>query len=230
MAKMSNLATFADDDKPREKALQQGIGVLSDAELLAILLRVGVKGRNVIDVARDILAKFGNDLSRLSKVSPRELTQLVPGIGPTKAITVIAALELGQRVRGAAARNKAQMTSSAAIYDYVRHDLEDLDHEEFRALMLDKRLGVICMEQISSGGIDATVVDIRMVIKRALDARAVSMAVIHNHPSGALTPSMQDDSLTRRIAEACKLLDIRLLDHIIVAPTGYYSYSDAGKL
>ncbi len=224
------LRDFADDEKPREKALQQGFGALSDAELLAILLRVGVKGRNVIDVARDILEKYGNDLGRLANASARELTQLVPGIGPTKAITVKAALELGLRCRSAAARVKPQMNSSSGIYEYTRHVLEDLDHEEFWILLLDKRLGVITMEQISSGGMDMTAVDIRVVMKRALDARAVCMVALHNHPSGQLMPSMQDDTLTRRIKDAAALFDIRLIDHLIIAPTGYYSYCDRGRL
>jgi len=224
------LRDFADDEKPREKALNQGFGALSDAELLAILLRVGIKGRNVIDVARDILEKFGNDLARLAAASPRELTQLVPGIGPTKAITVKAALELGQRCRGAAARVKPRLNTSEKIYEYVRGEFEHLDHEEFRVLMLNRRLGVISEERISSGGIDTTIVDVRMVIKRALDARAISMVLVHNHPSGQLVPSMSDDTLTRRIKEAAALFDIRLLDHVIIASSGYYSYSDRGKI
>lgn len=224
------LRDFADDDKPREKALARGIGALSDAELLAILLRVGVRGKNVIDVSRDILACFGNDLGRLAKASPRELSQLVPGIGPAKAITVIAALELGQRCRGAMARTKPQLTSSQAIYDYMSDKVEMLDHEEFWAVMLNRRLGVEAIEKISSGGMDSTVVDVRLLVKRALDARAVALALVHNHPSGALQPSMQDDSLTRRIKQACELLDIRVIDHLIIAPSGYYSYSDQGRL
>lgn len=224
------LRDLADDDKPREKALNQGFGALSDAELLAILLRVGVKGRNVIDVARDILEKFGNDLARLAAASPRELTQLVPGIGPTKAITVKAALELGQRCRGAAARVKPQLNTSQKIYEYMRGELEHLDYEEFRVLMLNKRLGVISVERISSGGIDSTVVDIRMIIKRALDARAVGMTLVHNHPSGQLSPSMHDDTLTRRIKNAAALFDIRLIDHVIITSAGYYSYADNGKI
>lgn len=227
---MLMLRNLADDEKPREKALTRGIGVLSDAELLAILLRVGVRGKSVIDVARDILAKFGNDLGRLAKASPRELAQIVPGIGPAKAITVIAALELGQRCRGAMARQKPQMTGSRAIYDFMRQKMEMLDHEEFWALMLNKRLGVEALERISSGGMDATVVDVRMLVKRALDARAVAVALIHNHPSGALIPSIQDDSLTRRIRQACDLLDIRVIDHLIISPSGYYSYADESRL
>ncbi|MCM1310037.1 MAG: DNA repair protein RadC [Bacteroides sp.] len=224
------LRDIADDEKPREKALNQGFGALTDSELLAILLRVGIKGKSVINVAREILDKYGNDLSRLAAASPRELTQLVPGIGPTKAITVKAALELGQRCRASAAKSKPQLNSSEKIYEYIRYDLEQLDHEEFWVLMLNKRLGAISFERISTGGLDMTAVDIRMIIKHALDARAIAMVVAHNHPSGNLLPSMQDDNLTKRIKEAAALLDIRLLDHIIVAASGYYSYNDRGRL
>lgn len=221
---------FADDDKPREKAMNQGVGALTDAELLAILLRTGVQGKNVIEVSREILANFGNDLARLAKASPRELSQIVSGIGPAKAITVMAALELGSRCRGAAARERQQMTSSNLIYAYLREKMQDLVHEEFRVVMLNKRLGVEFDERISSGGMDATVVDMRMLMKRVLDARAAAIIVAHNHPSGALKPSAQDDALTRRIKETCALFDIRLVDHLIISPTGYYSYADRGRL
>lgn len=221
---------FADDDKPREKAMNQGVGALTDAELLAILLRTGVQGKNVIEVSREILANFGNDLARLAKASPRELSQIVSGIGPAKAITVMAALELGSRCRGASARERQQMTSSNLIYAYLREKMQDLVHEEFRVVMLNKRLGVEFDERISSGGMDATVVDMRMLMKRVLDARAAAIIVAHNHPSGALKPSAQDDALTRRIKEACALFDIRLVDHLIISPTGYYSYADRGRL
>lgn len=224
------ITQLADDDKPREKALNQGIGVLTDAELLAILLRTGVQGKNVIEVARSILGCFGNDLSRLAKASPRELTQLVPGIGPAKAITVIAALELGSRCRGAMARRKPQISSSASSYEYLRERMQDLDHEEFWVVMLNRRLGIEFAERVSAGGMDATVVDVRLLIKKALDARASAIIVAHNHPSGNLKPSMADDSLTRRIKDACALLDIRLVDHLIISPTGYYSYSDNTRL
>lgn len=224
------ITRLADDDKPREKAINQGIGVLTDAELLAILLRTGIQGQNAIEVSRSILACFGNDLSRLAKASPRELAQLVPGIGPAKAITVIAALELGSRCRGAMAKEKPQVSSSQASYEYLRPKMEYLDHEEFWAVMLNRRLGIEFAERVSIGGMDATVVDLRLLVKKALDARASAIIVAHNHPSGALTPSMQDDALTRRIKDACALLDIRLLDHLIISPTGYYSYSDHSKL
>lgn len=224
------IRNLADDEKPREKALRHGIQTLTNAELLAILLRVGVQGKSVIDVSQDILNHFGGNLGNLAKTTPGELTAIVKGIGPAKALTVIAALELGQRVRRSNARIKPRMTGSANIYDYVRDRVEFLDHEQFWVLMLNKSLGVEALEMISLGGMDATVVDIRLLAKRALDARAVAVALIHNHPSGALTPSMQDDSLTRRIKTACETLDIRVIDHLIISPTGYYSYSDQGRL
>ena len=224
------IRNLADDEKPREKALRHGIATLTDAELLAILLRVGVAGKSVIDVSHDILAHFSNDLGRMARTSTRELTSIVKGIGPAKALTVIAALELGQRCRQSGARIKPQMNSSQSIYDYMRDKVEFLDHEQFWVLMLNKRLGVESLELISSGGMDSTVVDIRLLVKRALDARAVAVALIHNHPSGALTPSAPDDALTRRIKAACETLDIRVIDHIIISPTGYYSYSDNSRL
>lgn len=224
------IRNLAEDEKPREKALRHGISTLTDAELLAILLRVGVTGKSVIDVAHDILAHFSNDLGRMAHTSTHELTGIVKGIGPAKALTVIAALELGQRCRTSGARIKPQMTDSRSIYDYVRDKVEFLDHEQFWVLMLNKRLGVESLEQISSGGMDSTVVDIRMIVKRALDARAIAVALIHNHPSGALNPSIQDDTLTRRIKAACETLDIRVIDHLIISPTGYYSYSDSSRL
>lgn len=224
------IRNLADDDKPREKALAQGIGVLSDAELMAILLRTGVAGKNAIEVAREILGQFGNDLGRLAKASPRELAQSVGGIGPAKAITVVAALELGSRCREASARVKPRLTTSAAIYDYLRERMQDLDHEEFHAVMLNRGLGVEHTESISAGGMDATVVDLRLLMKKALDARAWAIAVAHNHPSGNLRPSAQDDALTRRIKEAAALLDIRLIDHLIITAQGYYSYNDEGRL
>lgn len=224
------MLNLQDDEKPREKALRHGIKVLSDTELLAILLRVGVEGRSVLEVCNDILDHFHQNLDALAKASPRELQTIVKGIGPAKALTITAALELGQRVRQSAARQKPLMASSEAIYDFIRDQVEDLDHEEFWLLMLNRRLGVEAVERISSGGMASTVVDVRMIIKRALDARAVAMALVHNHPSNNLNPSQQDDAITRRIKSACELFEIRLIDHVIVGPGGYYSYSDRGKL
>ncbi len=220
---------LADDDKPREKALAQGIGVLSDAELLAILLRVGIKGKNVLEVAREILRLHDNDLAKLARTTPRALAKMVPGIGPTKAITLIAALELGLRCRGAVDRaaQTRPITGSEALYEYIRGRLEMLTHEEFWIIILNQRLVPVACERITQGGIAATLVDVRMLFKRAIDHQAVAIALAHNHPSGQLRPSMQDDQLTRKIVEGAKLLDIRVIDHIIVSPSAYFSYADS---
>lgn len=222
---------LADDDKPREKALGQGIGVLTDAELLAILLRVGIKGKNVIEVSREILRLHDNDLAKLARTTPRALAKMVPGIGPTKAITIIAALELGLRARGAMARSAQtkSITGSEALYEYIRTRLERLPHEEFWVIILNQRLAPIACERVSQGGIAATMVDIRMLFKKVIDHQASTIALVHNHPSGQLKPSMQDDDLTRRIVAGARTLDIRVLDHIIVTPSAYYSYADQGS-
>lgn len=218
------------DERPREKALRLGIQALSDAELLAVLLRVGVKGHDVIAVSRDILQKFDNDLGRLARSTSTELQQLVPGIGPTKAITLIAALELGIRCRSAMVREKTLVVSSESIYNLMKDQLESLGHEEFWIIYLSRRLSVEAQEKISSGGMDSTVVDVRVIVKKALDARASAVVLVHNHPSGTLQPSVHDDSLTKRIKGACDLLDIRVVDHVIIAPGGFYSYADNGRL
>lgn len=218
------------DDRPREKALIHGIGSLTNAELLAILLRVGIQGRSVVDVAQDILEKFQNDLSRIVRSTPAELTQLVPGIGPAKAMTVIAALELGSRCRDSLRRQKPSMASSEAVYEYMSESLEGIDHEEFWVLILNRRLAIESKELVSLGGMDSTVVDLRILVKKVLDARASGVILVHNHPSGQLRPSPQDDALTRRIQDACKFFDIKVYDHVIIGPGGFYSYSDQGRL
>lgn len=223
---------LAAGDKPREKALSQGIGVLTDAELLAILLRVGTAGKSVLSVARDILRQHDNDLARLSRTTPMALAKMVPGMGPAKAITVIAALELGLRARGAMARAQQveSITGSQALYEYIRTRLELLTHEEFWIIILNQRLAPIACERVSQGGIAATLVDIRLLFKKVIDHQASTIALVHNHPSGQLRPSAQDDDLTRRILAGAKTLDIRVIDHIIVTPSAYYSFADEGHL
>lgn len=223
---------LADEEKPREKALNQGIATLTDAELLAILLRVGIKGKSVLTVAREILRIHDNDLAKLARQTPRALAKIVPGIGPTKAITLIAALELGLRARGAMARSMTDkpLAGSEMIYEYMRPRLELLTHEEFWVIMLNNNLKPMACERVNQGGIASTMVDVRILFKKVIDHQASTIAVCHNHPSGKLTPSIQDDELTKRISAAAKTLDIRLLDHLIIAPTGFYSYHDQGRL
>lgn len=232
MSDTDKLALMADDDKPREKALKFGVKTLTDAELLAIMLRVGIQGKNVLEVAREILRIHGNDLANLAGTTPPALARMVPGMGPTKAITVAAAIELGVRARGAMARRHKQnsITGAADLYDHLSQYVEMLAHEEFWVVMLSQKLSVMSCQRISQGGMAATVVDLRLLFKRVLDSGATTIAVAHNHPSGQLRPSMQDDTLTHRIVEAAKLLDVRVIDHLIITADGYYSYADQGRL
>jgi DNA repair protein RadC len=223
---------LADDDKPREKALTQGIRALTPNELIAILLRTGIKGRSVMEVSRQILAMCDGNLARLARMTPGELTRMVPGIGPTKAITLIAAIELGVRCHGAMAQlNEApQLSSSQAVYDLMCPKLERLNHEEFWVLMLNRRNRVDSMQCVSRGGMSTTVVDCKLLFKQVIDAQCDSIILVHNHPSGSTKPSQQDDTLTKHICSGAKLLDIRVLDHIIITPGSYYSYSDEGRI
>lgn len=224
---------LADDDKPREKAMKLGVKSLTDAELLAILLRVGIKGNSVLGVSRDILRLNNNSLGQLSRCTALHLSQMVPGMGPAKAVTVLAALELGIRARADIAdteRRNKPISGSRSLFEYIRTKVEDLVHEEFWVIMLSQRLMPMAAVRVGQGGFAATVVDMRMLFKQVLDHQCTCIAMAHNHPSGALIPSAQDDTLTRRICEAAKLLDIRVVDHIIVGHEDYYSYADNGKL
>lgn len=229
---MSLIKNLADDDKPREKALKYGCRSLTASELIAILLRTGLQGKSVIQVSQEILAMCSNDLSQLCRMTPQQLSRLVPGIGPTKAITLMAAIELGARCQSELTRvnEKLQITSSQLIYNHMRDRLERLPHEEFWVLMMNRANRVESEWMVSQGGMAATVVDLKLLFKKVIDAQASSIVLVHNHPSGNLMPSMQDDDLTRRICNAAKLLDIRVLDHLIITPAGFYSYFDSNKL
>ncbi len=224
---------MAEDDRPREKALKFGIRTLTDAELLAILLRVGVKGCSVLQVARNILQLHDNDLGQLASCTPRKLAQLVPGMGPTKAITVSAAIELGIRAQASIARkqtHECQIRGSEGCYNYIRDKLINLPHEEFWVIMLSHRLVPIACERVSTGGISATMVDARILFKKVIDHQASAIVLVHNHPSGNLTPSPQDDDLTHRLVQGAKTLDVRIIDHLIITAATYYSYADEGRL
>lgn len=220
------------DDRPREKAWQQGTSALTESELLAILLRTGIKGKSVVAVSREIMRMYDNDPARLARTNPRELSRLVPGIGPTKAITVMAAIELGARCQSslAAVGQYPKVDSSQAFYWLMRPRLERLPHEEFWVLALNRANRVETKWMLSQGGMASTVVDLRLLFKRVLDSQACAIALVHNHPSGQLVPSGQDDSLTRRVVEAGRLLDIKVIDHLIIGPTGFYSYHDNGRM
>ena len=231
MSDSEMMRDLAAEDRPREKAMTQGIASLTASELLAILLRTGVHGKNVVQLSREILAGVDNDLARLARMTPGDLAQ-IQGLGPAKAITLVAAVELGLRCRGALQSiNQWPLIRNAEDVDMLmRPQLERIRHEEFWVLALNRAGRVEARLLISSGGFHATVVDTKVLFKKALDARASSLILVHNHPGGNLTPSAQDDALTRRIAEGGKILDIQVLDHVIISPVGFFSYRDEGRL
>lgn len=224
------------DDRPREKAFNNGVDTLSDAELIAIILRDGLPGLSVIDMSKAMLHDCDNSLLRVGSMTPLEMTRKFKGVGRAKAIALAAAFELGQRFRreieAENARRKAapRVTSSRVAYDFINKRLCRLPHEEFWIIMLSRANNIIGTHCVSRGGMSATVVDVRLIIHTAINHLAAGMILVHNHPSDNLQPSPQDDSLTKRIVEAAKLLDIRVFDHLIIGSDSYYSYNDQGRL
>ncbi len=220
---------WSEDDRPREKLERLGADALSDAELLAILIGSGSAKESAVDLMRRILGDCRNNLNTLGKMTIHELTQY-HGMGPAKAITILAACELGRRRKEAKAEERPQIGSASAIYKLMVDELRDKPVEEFHALMLNQRLQLIKKVLISRGGLTETAVDVRVIMKEALLCNATAMAVCHNHPSGNTRPSRQDDSLTQTIRAACDTMRIHLVDHVVVADGAYYSYNDEGKL
>ncbi|MBD5210211.1 MAG: DNA repair protein RadC [Barnesiella sp.] len=217
-------------DKPREKALQNGIATLSNAELLAIVFGSGLPGRSVVDLSRDILLDNDNRLSRLARMSVHEVVRKYKGIGEAKAISLAAAFELGARCALDMKQLDPQVKGSDTVYELLRGKMELLNHEEFRVVHLNRANRIIFEETVSRGGTASTLVDVKLVMKSALDKLSSALIFVHNHPSGNLNPSAADDQLTRRLKQAADLLEIRVLDHIIISPQGYYSYNDNGRL
>lgn len=224
------ISDLSDDDKPREKALRNGIRSLSDTELMALLLGGGVPGKSVLELSQEIYGAYGRSLSQMAQASVRDMCSRFKGVGPAKAITLAAALELGGRRKDVREQQRPQIKSSTDAYDIIRGQLENLPTEEFWVILLSRANRVINTECISRGGTGATVVEPKIVMKRAIEHLASAIILAHNHPSGQNHPSPQDDTLTRRIKQAGEILDIRVLDHIIVTPTTFYSYSDNSKL
>lgn len=223
-----SIKQWAPDDRPREKLLSKGPEALSNSELLAILLSTGTKTKSAIEVGKEVLALTGDNLNVLGKLSLKELMK-VDGIGEAKAITIAAALELGRR-RQATDAQKSTVRSSADIAHYLQAQLRDKTHEVFMVAFLNRANKIIHIETISEGGITATVVDTRIILKKALEQNAVNLVLCHNHPSGSLKPSKADEQLTQKIKQAALLLDIGVIDHVIVSEDGYYSFADEGLL
>lgn len=224
------IADLDSTDKPREKALRNGIDTLSNAELLAIILGSGLPGKSVIALSQEILRDNGNRLSRLSRMSIHELTSKYNGIGPAKAVSLAAAFELGTRCQTDLAMTDPRISSSDSVYQIMRQSMERLPYEQFRVLHLNRANRIIFDDCVSKGGTTHTVVDIKLVMKRAIDKLSSGLIFVHNHPSGTLQPSKADDELTQRLKKAAEILDIKVLDHLIISASGYYSYSDDGRL
>jgi len=210
------ITDWPDAERPRERLLAQGAAALSDAELLAIFLRVGVAGMSAVDLARALLAHFDNSLARLVAAGPQELTR-VNGIGPAKAAQLVATLELARRGLREELRNRPTLSAPASVRDWLRLSLSGLGHEVFVALWLDARHHLIADEELFRGTLTQASVYPREVVKRALAHNAAAVILAHNHPSGAAEPSPADQMLTRNLKEALALVDVRLLDHFIVA-------------
>ena len=221
---------WAEDDRPREKMLNKGVGALSNAELLAILIGSGTQTETAVDLAKILLQKYSNDLFELGKLSPNELAKQVKGIGKAKAVAISAALELGKRRRLLLPKQLESIKSSTSVAEEFYPIMSDLTHEEFWVLLLNKANKQIGKYKISSGGISSTIVDSRIILKYAIENLASNVVLVHNHPSGSLSPSRDDVELTKKIIIGCKALDIIVLDHIIIGQNKYYSFSDEGLL
>ncbi|MEI6347358.1 MAG: DNA repair protein RadC [Bacteroidota bacterium] len=223
------ISEWKDSDKPREKMISNGKNSLSDAELIAILMGSGNSKESAVDLAQRILSDNQNNLIELSRKSISDLT-IYTGVGEAKAISILAALELGQRRRQAEVIERKQVKSSSDVFEYMSVYLSDLTHESFWVILLNRANNIITQKSVSEGGTTSTVVDIKMIAKYAIDNHATGVILAHNHPSGNTQPSEQDNKLTDKIKNALNIFDITLLDHIIVCSTKYYSYADEGNI
>ncbi len=228
MAEYISIKNWSEDDKPREKLAANGRETLSNAELLGILLGNGTRNKSAVDLARDIFQLANNDLNQLAKLSIKDFCQ-ISGIGPAKAITIIAAIELGGRRKKAETTNNFIQSSNDA-YCYFRPLLQDKQYEEFWVLLLNRNNKILKAEKVSDGGISYTVADPKRIFKSALENSASHLVLCHNHPSGNLEPSSADHSLTKKLIAAAKNLDMTIIDHIIVTDRGYYSFADEGQI
>jgi DNA repair protein RadC len=219
------IKAWAEDDRPREKMLQKGRSALSDAELIAILIGSGSKNESAVDLSKRILQSAGNNLSALGSLSLNDLMKF-KGIGEAKAITIAAALELGRRRNSEVSPILETLNSSHSVFNYIAPQLQDLPHEEFWMITLNRANKPLGKHFLSKGGITATMVDMRLLAKQAIEQLAVGVILVHNHPSGNIQPSEQDKQLTKKVKEALSLVEISLLDHLIVANNTYFSFAD----
>lgn len=224
-----SIKQWSSGDQPREKLILQGSKSLSEAELIAILMRAGTRNKSALDLAKELLTHHDNSLAALAKLSVHELMK-IKGIGEAKAVTISAALELGRRRVTENAMQKGQITSSLDAYEILHPRMRDLTQEAFWIILLDRRSKVISVEEIHVGGMSAMVVDPKVIFQKALERKACSVILSHNHPSGATSPSIEDIRLTEKIKSAGSFMDIKVLDHVIIGEGAYYSFADEGKM
>jgi DNA repair protein RadC len=220
-----NIKSWAEEDRPREKLILKGRNTLSDAELIAILIGSGNKNETAVELSKKILSSINNNLNKLGKLNISDLTQF-NGIGEAKAISIIAALELGRRRKDTKVEKRSAIKSSKDAYNVVADVLSDLPHEEFWVIYLNKKNEVVKKENISKGGVDGTVADTKIIFKTAIEQLASAIILCHNHPSGNLKPSNADITLTKKIKESGTLIDIPVLDHLIIGEKNYFSFAD----
>ena len=229
MSEKLTIANWSPDDQPREKLRDKGPQTLTKAELLAILVGSGYPGVSAVELMQQILERCNNNLNTLGKMSIRDLCQY-KGVGEAKAITILAACELGKRRQMETAEERPDLGTATRIYNHMHPVLQDEDVEEFWILLMNQNHRLIKKMRIARGGISEVSVDVRIIIKEAVLANATILAVCHNHPSGSLKPSAMDDDLTYSIQNACRLMRIRFLDHVIITDGAYYSYHEEGKV
>jgi DNA repair protein RadC len=229
MEQRNQILNWTKEERPREKFRLKGMQSLSDAEILGILIQNGTRNKTAIDLGRELLQLSKNNLRELGKLTLRDLMR-IKGIGEAKAINILAALELGRRKQAIESLDKPVITGSVAVANYLQAMFSDHNHEVFAVIFLNRANKINHFEVISSGGMSGTVADPRMILRIALEEKAVSIILCHNHPSGNLKPSQPDRELTKKIKEAARLFDINLLDHIIVSQDGYFSFADEGLI
>ena len=224
-----SIKNWKEDDRPREKLINKGKSSLSDTELIAILIGSGNRSESAVELSKRILASVNNNLNALARLSTDQLMQF-KGIGEAKAVSIITALELGRRRRLEEALEQPKITSSKGVFEIMQPIIGDLQHEEFWVLYLNNSNKIIDKSQVSKGGITSTLVDSRLVFKKAMEISAVGIILAHNHPSGTLKPSESDKKLTQKIKIAGETLDIKILDHLIITEKAYFSFADSNIL
>ena len=224
-----SIKQWAPEDRPTERLQRLGTDSLTDAELLAILIGSGTSQYSAVDIAKHVLGKFGGNLNTLGKARFDEFED-IEGVGTQTACKIMAAVELGKRRQTATAELRPDMSTATRIYNYMLPKMQDLNHEEFWVLLMNQNYKLLKAERISIGGITETSADIRIIMREAVLNNATILAVCHNHPSGSISPSRQDDMLTQSIQKACQLMRIHFLDHVIVTDGAYYSYHEQGKI